>query len=463
MTLIKSISGFRGTIGGKPGNNPTPLDLVKFTSAFVKVLEVSSMSTRKIVLGRDARVSGEMIRQIVAGTLMGLGFDVIDLGLASTPTTELAVVSERADGGIILTASHNPGNWNAMKLLNNKGEFINAEVGKKLLEIAESGEFSFAPVESLGKYELVENADEKHIAELLKLGLVNPLLIKNRKFRIGLDCVNSVGGLILPKLLKNLGVEEIIELYCDPSGIFPHNPEPLAEHLTEICNVVKDKKLDMAFVVDPDVDRLAIIDENGVMFGEEYTLVAVADYILKNTPGPTVSNLSSSRALKDVSIENGCEYFTAAVGEVNVVEKMKETDAVIGGEGNGGIIYPELHFGRDALVGIALFLSYLASEGSSVSELRKKYPAYFMSKKKIELSPEIKMDSILMSVAEKFKKHQISTIDGVKIDFPENWVHLRKSNTEPIIRVYAEAKSQIEAEKLADSIINLINSISKGK
>jgi phosphomannomutase len=460
MTLIKSISGIRGTIGGQPGENLTPLDIVKFTSAYGTWVKNQEPSTNrpKVIVGRDARISGEMVKQIVIGTLSGLGIDVTDIGLATTPTVEIAVTKEKAIGGIILTASHNPKQWNALKLLNNKGEFISDKDGKDILALAGNDQFAYADVDLLGK---VDNKDytQIHIDEVLTLPGVNIEAITKKGFRVSIDCVNSVGGIVLPKLLKALGVKEVVELYCLPDGNFPHNPEPLPEHLTEISKVTKDKKADVGFVVDPDVDRLAIINEDGTMFGEEYTLVAIADYILSHSKGNTVSNLSSSRALRDVTVKHGGSYQAAAVGEVNVVNIMKQTRAIIGGEGNGGIIYPASHYGRDALVGIALFLSHLATSGQKCSQLRATYPAYFISKNKIELKPGIDVDAILFKVKEKYKNEQVNDIDGVKIDFPSEWVHLRKSNTEPIIRIYAESGSPEKADQLAKNIMDVIRSM----
>jgi phosphomannomutase len=453
MTLIKSISGIRGTIGGKPGNNLTPVDAVKFAAAYGSWLIKSGNKDRyKVVIGRDARISGKMIQDLVIATLNGLGIDVIDLGLSTTPTVEIAVPLEQADGGIILTASHNPKQWNALKLLNQKGEFLDGEQGALILEIAEKEEFEFAEVDELGSVAAREDYIDIHIDEVLKLALVDTETIKKKSFTVVVDGVNSTGGIAIPKLLRRLGVE-VIELYCEPNGHFPHNPEPLKEHLGDICNKVLETKADFGIVVDPDVDRLAFITEEGEMFGEEYTLVACADYVLGKTPGNTVSNLSSSRALRDVTEKHGASYAAAAVGEVNVVIKMKVTKAVIGGEGNGGIIYPESHYGRDSLVGTALFLMLLSETGGTVSALRRSYPSYFMSKKKIQLTPELDVDSLLSVMAKKYKSEKVSTIDGVKIDFTENWVHLRKSNTEPIIRIYTEAKTQLEADQLADKII----------
>ena len=460
MTLIKSISGIRGTIGGPSGDALTPLDIVKFTSAYATLIRSQKKSTsNKIVLGRDARISGEMVKNVVAGTLMGMGFDVIDIGLATTPTTEIAVPMEKAAGGIILTASHNPKQWNALKLLNEKGEFLNAQEGNEILKIAEAEDFKYAEVDHIGRLTTDSTYTQKHIDHVLALDLVDVDAIRQANFKVALDCVNSVGGVVLPELLAALGVETIHKLYCEPNGQFPHNPEPLPEHLTEISALMKEKKADVGFVVDPDVDRLAIICENGDMFGEEYTLVAIADYILKHTPGNTVSNLSSTRALRDITRKYGCEYNAAAVGEVNVVTKMKETNTVIGGEGNGGVIYPASHYGRDALVGIALFLTHLAKEKKTVSELRATYPPYFIAKQKVQLTPEIDVDAILLAVKEKFAAYDITDIDGVKIDFPDKWAHLRKSNTEPIIRIYSEASTMAEAEKLGAELIDIINKI----
>jgi len=459
MSLIKSISGIRGTIGGKIGDNLTPIDTVKFAAAYGTWLKwTSDKENLKVVIGRDARISGSMIQQLTVNTLIGLGIDVVDIDLSTTPTVEIAVPLEGADGGIILTASHNPKQWNALKLLNRKGEFLSGEDGAKILEIAESDDFNFAEVDDLGKITKIDDYIDRHIEEVLKLKLVDPEKIKSAKFKVVVDAVNSTGGIAIPKLLKKLGAEAV-ELYCDPNGHFPHNPEPLKEHLAAICELVKKEKADFGVVVDPDVDRLAFIDETGEMFGEEYTLVACADYVLGKTPGDTVSNLSSSRALRDVTQKHGGNYKASAVGEVNVVTLMKGTKAVIGGEGNGGIIYPEAHYGRDSLVGVALFLTHLAEKSIKVSELRAEYPAYFMSKNKIELTPKIDVDAILKAMEEKYANEEISTVDGVKIDFPENWVHLRKSNTEPIIRIYTEAKSQQKADELAQQMIGEIKEI----
>lgn len=458
MTLIKSISGIRGTIGGKSGEGLSPLDVVKFTSAYATFISKSN-SKKKIVVGRDARISGKMVSNIVIGTLMGMGFDVVNIGLATTPTTELAVVMSEAAGGIILTASHNPKQWNALKLLNEKGEFLNAAEGESILRMAEDESFIFAEVDHLGTETIDTSFADKHIDAVLALELVDVDAIRNANFRVAIDCVNSVGGIVIPGLLAALGVSQLEKLYCEPNGQFPHNPEPLPEHLTEIASVLKQGKADVGFVVDPDVDRLAIICEDGEMFGEEYTLVSIADYVLSKTPGNTVSNLSSTRALRDVTLNRGQKYEAAAVGEVNVVEKMKSTNAVIGGEGNGGIIYPASHYGRDALVGIALFLTQLAKSGKKTSELRASYPTYFMAKQKIELTPETNVDAILDKITNKFRDLDINTIDGVKIDWQDKWVHLRKSNTEPIIRIYTEAPTLKLAGELAQQIIDIIKGI----
>ncbi|MDO6491672.1 MULTISPECIES: phosphoglucosamine mutase [unclassified Cellulophaga] len=459
MTLIKSISGIRGTIGGKPSDNLTPLDAVKFAAAYgIWLKEYAKKEKLKVVIGRDARLSGEMIQNLVVSTLVGLGIDVIDLDLSTTPTVEIAVPLEAADGGIILTASHNPKQWNALKLLNEKGEFLDAAQGAKILAIAEKEDFTFADVDDLGSILRNDSYIDIHIDEVLNLSLVDKEVIKAAKFKVVVDGVNSTGGIAIPKLLEELGVE-VVKLYCDPTGHFPHNPEPLKEHLADICDLVVKEKADFGIVVDPDVDRLAFISNDGEMFGEEYTLVACADYVLSKTKGNTVSNLSSSRALRDITEKHGGTYEAAAVGEVNVVTKMKANNAVIGGEGNGGIIYPESHYGRDSLVGSALFLMLMAEKGGTVAELRASYPSYFMSKKKIQLTPGLDVDGILVAMADKYKDEEISTIDGVKIDFAENWVHLRKSNTEPIIRIYTEAKSQTEADLLADRVIGEIKEV----
>ena len=459
MTLIKSISGIRGTIGGKAGENLTPIDAVKYAAAYGTWIKLQrNKEEYRVVVGRDARISGHMMQQLVMNTLVGMGIHVIDLGLSTTPTVEVAVTLEHADGGIILTASHNPKQWNALKLLNNKGEFLNSAAGQEILDIAEGESINFAEVDNLGEININDAYIDLHIEEILNLPLVNVEAIKKAKFKVVVDAVNSTGGIAVPLLLEALGVHPI-KLYCEPNGHFPHNPEPLKEHLGDLMELVVKEKADFGLVVDPDVDRLAFVDEKGEMFGEEYTLVAVADYVLQNKPGNTVSNMSSSRALRDITNKLGGTYSASAVGEVNVVEKMKETNAVIGGEGNGGIIYPELHYGRDSLVGIALFLSYLAEINISVSQLREEYPAYYMSKKKIELTPQLNVDAILKAMEDRYSSEDISTIDGVKIDFAENWVHLRKSNTEPIIRIYTEAKSQDKADALAKNIMKEIKEI----
>ncbi|MBS1549022.1 MAG: phosphoglucosamine mutase [Bacteroidetes bacterium] len=459
MSLIKSISGIRGTIGGKVNDNLTPLDVVKFASAFGTWLQnTNNKKDLTIVIGRDARISGQMVSSLVSATLQGLGISVIDLGLSTTPTVEVMVPELKADGGIILTASHNPKQWNALKLLNNKGEFINADEGAIVLDLAEKEDFNYAEVDHLGAYTTRNDGFDIHIQKILDLPMVDAEAVQTKKFKVVLDAVNSTGGISLPPLLKKLGCE-VVELYCEPNGHFPHNPEPLKEHLGDICALVKKEKADLGIVVDPDVDRLALIDENGEMFGEEYTLVAVADYLLKHKNGVAVSNLSSSRALRDVAKKHNSEYFASAVGEVNVVTLMKEKNAVIGGEGNGGIIYPELHYGRDSLVGAALFLTHLAKENKTVSELRATYPPYFMGKKKIDLLPNIDVDGLLDKMTTEYQHEELSTIDGVKIDFEKNWVHLRKSNTEPIIRIYTEASTQTEADELGDKMIEKIKSL----
>lgn len=461
MSLIKSISGIRGTIGGKIGEGLNPLDTVKFVSAYATYIRENVQNgSNKIVVGRDARISGKMMEQLVIGTLMGMGYDVVNIGLATTPTTEMAVKMEQACGGIILTASHNPRQWNALKLLNSNGEFLDAKAGEKVLDIAAKEDFNYANIDHLGHI-IEKDYTDKHIQSVLDLDLVDTDLIKSADFEVSIDCVNSVGGIVIPKLLKALGVNKINELYCAPNGDFPHNPEPLPEHLTDISKIMKTTSSDVGFVVDPDVDRLAIICENGDMFGEEYTLVAVADYVLQHTPGNTVSNLSSSRALRDITSKYGCEYNAAAVGEVNVTTKMKATNAVIGGEGNGGIIYPSSHYGRDSLVGIALFLTYLAKQNKKVSEIRASYPQYYIAKQKVELTSNINIDAILTTIKEKYKQYDITDIDGVKIDFPEKWVHLRKSNTEPIIRVYSEAHTMQEAEEIGQEVMTIIQQLAK--
>lgn len=460
MPLIKSISGIRGTIGGDPSQSLNPVNIVLFASAYAQWVKNEYPADRwKVVVGRDARISGEMVSGMVVSTLMGCGVDVVNLGLATTPTVEMAVVEENAQGGIIVTASHNPRQWNALKLLNHRGEFLADMDGKRVLEIAEKGLFQFPEVDQLGTILDEYSFVDKHIEKILQLKLVDKVAIEKANFKIAIDCVNSVGGIAIPRLLHALGVNEVIELFCDPTGEFPHNPEPLPEHLTEISSKVVEEKAHVGFVVDPDVDRLAIVSEDGSMFGEEYTLVAVADYVLSSTPGNTVSNLSSTAALRDVTNNYGGKHFASAVGEVNVVALMKEQHAVIGGEGNGGVIYPELHYGRDALVGIALFLSHLAKTGLSCSELRKTYPEYFISKNKIELKGDIDPDSVLEQMKKSFSNQKVNTVDGLRIDFEGEWVHLRKSNTEPIIRIYAESSSPQKADALAHSIIDRIKSL----
>lgn len=458
MTLIKSISGIRGTIGGRPNEGLSPVDIVKFTTAYAAFIRQSVGKKRiKIAVGRDARKSGEMVSNIVCGTLVAMGADVVDLGLSTTPTVEVAVPGLKADGGIILTASHNPGHWNALKLLNSLGEFISAAEGEWILNEAGKEQFEYVSIDEIGSYHKDYSWIDRHIQMVLDLPLVNKDLIANAGFRVVVDAVNSTGGITIPHLLRALGVTEVFELYCTPDGNFPHNPEPLPEHLTDLSAMVVKKKASLGFVVDPDVDRLAIVDENGKMFGEEYTLVAVADYILSEQKGSTVSNLSSTRALRDITEKHGCEYHASAVGEVNVVEMMKKHNAIIGGEGNGGIIYPELHYGRDALVGIALLMTSMAKKRMSCSELRSTFPEYKMSKNKISLSDTVNVDALLAEVAAAIKDGQVNTTDGVKIDYADGWVHLRKSNTEPIIRVYAEAPSHERASAMADNIINMVN------
>ncbi len=460
MSLIKSISGIRGTIGGRPGEGLSPLDIVKFTAAYARFISGSTTrKSRTIVVGRDARLSGPMVSDLVTATLTGMGFDVVNIGLASTPTTELAVVMEKACGGIIITASHNPKQWNALKLLNENGEFLNDAQGKEVLAIAEADDYSFAEVDALGHVYSNETYNRRHIDSVLALDLVDVDAIAKADFTVAVDAVNSVGGIVIPQLLRALGVKNIIELNCEATGKFAHTPEPIPENLTQIADLMRDGKADVGFVVDPDVDRLAIVMENGEMFVEEYTLVAVADYVLSHTPGSTVSNLSSSRALRDVTRRHGCEYSAAAVGEVNVVTKMKETGAVIGGEGNGGVIYPASHYGRDALVGVALFLTLLAKSGKKVSELKATYPEYAIAKNKIQLTPDIDVDAILEAVKKRYASETITDIDGVKIDFPDSWVHLRKSNTEPIIRIYSEASTMEKADALAKDIKSVIASL----
>ena len=453
MTLIKSISGIRGTIGGEVGENLTPIDIVKFTIAYTRFIASKNGAKRlKIVVGRDARISGEMVNDIIEGTLLGCGADVINVGLCTTPGTEMAVITHQADGGIIITASHNPKQWNALKLLNEKGEFLNDKEGKQVLALAEQDDFLFPDVDTIGKVILREDFNPTHIEQVLALNLVDVEKVKARKFKVVVDAVNYIGGVVIPALLEKLGCE-VVKLNCEPTGHFAHNPEPLPQNLTEISEVIVREGAELGVVVDPDVDRLALVNEDGTMFGEEYTLVAVADYILSRTKGNTCSNLSSSRALSDVTVAHGGEYSASAVGEVNVVTKMKEVGAVIGGEGNGGVIYPELHYGRDALVGVALFLTYLAEQGCSMTELRKKYPAYYASKNKIELTPAIDVDKLLLTMKERYSHERVNDIDGVKIDFAEHWVHLRKSNTEPIVRIYTEAKSQEYADEVAQQFI----------
>lgn len=459
MTLIKSISGIRGTIGGTSGENLTPLDIVRFTAAYAAFIKESSgEACPRIVVGRDARISGDMVHRVLTGTLLGMGCNVTDIGMATTPTTEIAVVKEEAQGGIIITASHNPKQWNALKLLNSDGEFLDAEEGERILSLADRDDFLFSPVDQLGKITQKQYLHE-HIQSILALDLVDTQAIKAANFRVAIDCVNSVGGIAIPELLYALGVKKIFKLHCAPHGDFSHNPEPLPQHLTELAALTRDSRASVGFAVDPDVDRLAIYREDGEPFGEEYTLVAVSDYILQHTPGNTVSNLSSSRALRDITRQHGGEYHASAVGEVNVVAKMKETNAVIGGEGSGGVIYPAAHHGRDALVGIALFLSYMARTGKRPSELKEMYPAYFMAKQKVELTRGMDTDAVLQAIKKRFSDQDLTEIDGVKIDFPDKWVHLRKSNTEPIIRVYSEARSEHEAKQIGEQIISMIREI----
>ena len=460
MSLIKSISGIRGTIGGAPGEGLSPLDIVKFTAAYATLISRNATgNSRTIVVGRDARLSGPMVSNLVTSTLTAMGMDVVNIGLASTPTTEIAVVEEGAIGGIIITASHNPKQWNALKLLNEKGEFLNDAQGKEVLRIAESGEYTFAEVDNLAHEYVNDTSNRRHNEQVLALELVDTDAIAKANFTVAVDAVNSVGGIVIPQLLRALGVKNIIELNCEATGKFAHTPEPIPQNLTQISSLMADGKADVGFVVDPDVDRLAIVMEDGRMFVEEYTLVSIADYVLSHTPGSTVSNLSSSRALRDVTAAHGCTYNAAAVGEVNVVTKMKETNAIIGGEGNGGVIYPAAHYGRDALVGVALFLTLLAKSGKKVSELRATYPAYEIAKNKIELTPDLDVDAILQAVKERYAGERITDIDGVKIDFADSWVHLRKSNTEPIIRIYSEAHTMAEADELAESIKAVIKEI----
>ncbi len=461
MTLIKSISGIRGTIGGEVGDNLTPLDVVKFSAAYGQWIKTQrNKANYKVVVGRDARISGKMVQSLVMQTLSGMGIHVVDLELSTTPTVEMAVTLEHADGGIILTASHNPKQWNALKLLNKDGEFLNAAEGQQILDFVEKEDFEFSEVDDLGKITYHNAYIDLHIEEVLKLNLVEVDKIKEANFKVVVDAVNSTGGISIPPLLEMLGVE-VVKLYCEPNGDFPHNPEPLAKHLTELSQKVIDEQADFGIAVDPDVDRLALVDENGNMFGEEYTLVSIADYVLSRKKGATVSNLSSSRALRDITEKHGCVYHASAVGEVNVVAKMKEINAVIGGEGNGGVIYPELHYGRDSLVGVALFLSLLEERQLKVSELRQTYTSYFMAKEKIELTPDLNVDLLLKQIQEKYKEEDVTTIDGVKIDFESNWVHLRKSNTEPIVRIYTEAKSQEEADALAQRFISELEELSR--
>ena len=459
MTLIKSISGIRGTIGGHAGDNLTPLDVVKFTTAYARLIAERNPGRKQtIVVGRDARISGEMVANLVEGTLLGCGVDVVNIGLCTTPGTELAVTAHKADGGIIITASHNPRQWNALKLLNGDGEFLSDAEGKRVLAMAEEEDYAYPEIDGIGHVVSRESYNERHIEQVLALPLVDVEAVRARKFKVVVDAVNSVGGVVMPELLRRLGCE-VVELNCEPTGEFAHNPEPLPQNLTEIAEIIVREKADLGIVVDPDVDRLAFVNEDGTMFVEEYTLVAVADYVLSHKVGNTVSNLSSSRALRDVTERRGGHYYASAVGEVNVVAKMKEVGAVIGGEGNGGVIYPELHYGRDALVGTALFLTYLAQRGLTMTQLRATYPAYFASKNKIELTPAIDVDKVLREIKTRYAGEQVNDIDGVKIDFAENWVHLRKSNTEPIIRVYTEAKSMEEADALAQRFIGEIKQI----
>ncbi len=461
MALIKSISGIRGTIGGPTGDGLTPLDIVKFTGAYATFIRRNSMqaTSNVIVVGRDARLSGEMVQNLVVGTLVGMGFDVVNIGMATTPTTELAVTWEKACGGIIITASHNPKQWNALKLLNGNGEFLSDEEGKEVLRIAEAEDFDYATVDQLGKVENNDTCLRRHIDAVLALPLVDVDAVKQAKFTVAVDAVNSVGGVAIPQLLKKLGVKKIEELFCEPTGKFGHTPEPIPENLTAVSDFMKQGKADVAFVVDPDVDRLAIIMENGEFFVEEYTLVSIADYVLSQTPGSTVSNLSSSRALRDVTEKHGCTYTAAAVGEVNVTTEMRRTGAVIGGEGNGGVIYPELHYGRDALVGVALFLTLLAKSGKKVSELKRTYPQYEIAKTKLQLTPDMDVDKILDAVKEHYKNENLTTIDGVKIDFEHGWAHLRKSNTEPIIRIYSEAHTIAEAKRMGEEVKKIVQSL----
>ncbi len=460
MALIKSISGIRGTIGGRAGDGLSPLDIVKFTSAYATYIRrTTSKTSNVIVVGRDARLSGRMVLNMVVGTLTGMGFDVVNIGLATTPTTELAVVGEQACGGIIITASHNPKQWNALKLLNDSGEFLTDEQGKEVLRIADAEDFDYADVDHLGREQKNYTYLRRHIEQVLALPLVDAEAIRKANFSVAVDAVNSVGGIAIPKLLEALGVRRVEKLFCDPTGNFGHTPEPIPENLTAISDFMRQGKADVGFVVDPDVDRLAIVMENGEFFVEEYTLVAVADYVLSHTPGATVSNLSSSRALRDVTERHGCTYTAAAVGEVNVTTEMRRTGAVIGGEGNGGVIYPELHYGRDALVGVALFLTLLAKSGKTVSELKATYPQYAIAKTKLELRPEMDVDAILKAVEKHYQGQRVTTIDGVKIDFDDSWVHLRKSNTEPIIRIYSEAHTMEKASQLGENVKQIVLSL----
>ena len=458
MTLIKSISGIRGTIGGEVGNALTPLDIVRFTASYATFIRKEHSISNTIIIGRDARISGEMVSNIVSGTLMGCGFDVLDVGLSTTPTIEVAVQLHKSAGGIILTASHNPKQWNALKLLNANGEFLSASDGENILALAENDDFTFTEVDDLGNYTFDDSFNEKHIEEVLKLDLVDVDLVKSAKFKVVVDAVNSTGGFMVPNLLEKMGVE-CVKLFCDPNGQFPHNPEPLPENLTEISKLVVSERADFGIVVDPDVDRLALVCEDGSMFGEEYTLVTVADFVLSKTPGNTVSNLSSTRALSDITNKHKGSYEASAVGEVNVVEKMKATNAIIGGEGNGGVIYPEMHYGRDSLIGIALFLTQLAERKISARTLRDSYPNYYISKNKMKLTTEIDLNFIFTALKEKFKHEKITIIDGLKIDFKDGWVHLRESNTEPIIRIYSESKGEDKANALAENMINEIKKL----
>ena len=460
MTLIKSISGIRGTIGGEQGDNLTPVDVVKYVSAYGAWLKDRCKKERlRVIIGRDARVSGTMVNHLVTGTLIGLSIDILDIGLASTPTVEIAVIDEKSDGGIIITASHNPGEWNALKLLNEKGEFLSASDGQKIIELAESGKITYSGIDKLGELFYPGSYHKKHIANIINLSVINIEAIRKADFTVVLDCVNSVGGIIIPDLLKALGVTKIVELYCEPNGEFPHNPEPLPENLSDLSNEVKHQGADVGFVVDPDVDRLAIVSEDGMFFGEEYTLVAVSDYILRRSPGNTVSNLSSTRALKDITEKHGGIYFASAVGEVNVVEEMKKQNAMVGGEGNGGVILPALHYGRDALVGIALFLSHLAESGLKCSDLRKKYPDYFITKSKVKLEPGLDFQNVLSEINKQYNSYSITAIDGIRVDMDKEWFHVRKSNTEPIVRVIAESNSKERSKFLVDEVKAIIKTL----